>query len=364
MKPEKPTPDGADFSGKSNGSRRPKATATDTSHQAGTESGMNNGPRPVDEDTVNEGAGEKRLSLRDTLITAGELLVKEVPPRPRILGAWMKEGDLGYVFAPRGHGKTWLTMLIANAIAECAALGEWDAGEKRRRVVYFDAEMNLPDVKERAKLIGIHSSAFEWLQNELVFDHLRRGLNIAEVADQGAISELLDDGDVFIVDNLSTAASGMAENDNDAFDQIKDWLLSLRGRRITVIIVHHAGRNGLMRGASRREDMAHWIVSLKDDSGDGEIKAWVTDFKKCRNCQAMEAPSLRWTIQTSGDRLAYTCEKHAGPEAMFALIRDGVESPKELAEELGVTGGCVSKWAKKLQVADRIKIMDRKYTLA
>lgn len=325
---------------------------------------MNTGPRSADEDTVNEGAGEKKPSLRDTLITAGDLLDRELTPRPRILGAWMKEGDLGYVFAPRGHGKTWLTMLIGNAIAECAALGEWEAGEQSRRVVYFDAEMNLPDVQERAKLIGINAMSFQWLQNELVFDHLRRGLNIADLSDQAAISEMLNDGDVFIIDNLSTAASGMAENDNDAFDQIKDWLLSLRGRRITVIIVHHAGRNGLMRGASRREDMAHWIISLKDDSGDGEIKAWVTDFKKCRNCQSMDALTLRWTIQTRSNRLTYTCEKHSGPEAMFALIRDGVESPKELAEELGVTGGCVSKWAKKLHVAGRITIKGRKYLLA
>jgi len=362
MKPEKPAPGGASFSGKSNGSRRPEATATDATHQAGTESdSMKNKPRSVNEDTVNEGAGEKKPSLRDTLITAGDLLVKKLAPRPRVLGAWMKEGDLGYIFAPRGHGKTWLAMLIGNAIAEGTALGEWSAGERTRRVVYFDAEMNLPDVQERAKLIGIGSQDFQWLQNELVFDQLRRGLNIAEVADQAAISEMLDEGDVLIIDNLSTAASGMAENDNDAFDQIKDWLLSLRGRRITVIIVHHAGRNGLMRGASRREDMAHWIISLKDDSGDGEMKAWVTDFKKCRNCQAMEAPSLRWTIQTRGNQLSFTCEKHSGPEAMFALIRDGVESAKELAEEMGVTAGCISKWAKKLLVAGRISISGRKY---
>lgn len=365
MKTEKPAPGGADFSGTSNESRHPETAAPGPQFQAkpGSKS-MKNGPRTVDENTVNEGAGGKRSSLRDSLITSSDLVARDLLPRPKILGAWMKEGDLGYVFAPRGHGKTWLAMLIGNAIADRQALGEWSAGEINRRVVYFDAEMNLPDVQERAKLIGIRSTTFEWLQNELVFEKLRRNLNIAEAVDQDAISEMLEDGDVFIIDNLSTAASGMAENDNDAFDQIKDWLLALRGRKITVIIVHHAGRNGLMRGASRREDMAHWIISLKDDSGDGEAKAWVTDFKKCRNCQAMEAPSLRWTMHTRDGSLTYTCEKHSGPEAMFALIRDGVESAKELAEEMGVTAGCVSKWAKKLQIAGRITIKERKYTLA
>jgi hypothetical protein len=255
-------------------------------------------------------------------------------------------------------------MLIGNAVATGTNLGEWPPGEGPRRVVYFDAEMNLPDVQARAKLIGIDSQNFQWLQNELVFDYLRRGLNIAETSDQAAISEMLNDGDVLIIDNLSTAASGMAENDNDAFDIVKDWLLELRGRKITVIIVHHAGRNGQMRGASRREDMAHWIISLKDSSGDGEKKAWITSFQKCRNCQATEAPSLRWTIETQGEELHWTCEKHSGPEALLALIRDGIASATELAEELGVTAGCVSKWAAKLMKQSLIKKNGREYVVA
>jgi hypothetical protein len=364
MKTEKPAPNGASFSGKSIESRRPETTSEATKNQAETDITYKVGaPRAVDETTVFEGAGEKKPSLRDALITSKDLADMNLLPRPNILGEWMKEGDLGYVFAPRGHGKTWLTMLIGNAIAEGKALGEWGGGEKTRRVVYFDAEMNLPDVQGRAKLIGINSVNFEWLQNELVFEYLRRGLNIAELVDQAALAEMLNDGDVFIIDNLSTAASGMAENDNDAFDHVKSWLLELRGRKITVIIVHHAGRNGQMRGASRREDMAHWIISLKDDSGDGEMKAWVTHFQKCRNCQAMEAPTLRWTIATNENSLTYTCEKHSGPETMIALISDGIERACDLAEEMGVTPGCISKWAKKLENAGRIKIKERKYTL-
>lgn len=320
-------------------------------------------PRPINEISLAEGAGEKSQSLRSVLITSSQLMDLPLVPRPKILGEWMREGDLGYLYAPRGHGKTWLAMLIGNAIASCSGLGEWQPSEVKRRVVYFDAEMNLPDVQARARLIGISSTDFCWLQNELVFARLRRGLNIADLEDQVALAEMLNDGDVFLIDNLSTAASGMAENDNDAFDAIKGWLLELRGRRITVLIVHHAGRNGEMRGASRREDMAHWIISLKDDSGDGEKKAWVTHFKKCRNCQAMEAPSLKWTITTSSSPLVVTCELHSGPEAMFALIRDGVERASELAEELNVTTGCVSKWAKKLAADGRITISERKYTM-
>ena len=191
---------------------------------------------------------------------------------------------------------------------------------------------------------GNHESS---LRDILITSSELMGLPIVppQISDQAAIAEMLEECDVFIIDNLSTAASGMSENDNDAFDRIKDWLLELRGRKVTVLIVHHAGRNGEMRGASRREDMAQWIISLKDDSGDGEQKAWLTHFKKCRNCQSLEASSLRWIIKTDEDRLTYQCEKHSGPEAMYALIRDGIETAPDLAEELSVNKGDLNKWS-------------------
>jgi len=303
---------------------------------------------PITFEAISEGAGVKPVTLRDALMKAGDLNDLPITPRPRVLGNWFLEGDFGYVFAPRGHGKTWMAMLIANAVAEAVALGSWAAGANPLRVVYFDAEMNLPDVQERAKLIGIASPRFEWLQNELIFKTLERSLNIADPDDQDAIGDLLGDGDVFVIDNLSTAAFGLKENDNDDFDQLKSWFLRLRNRRVSVIMIHHAGRNGAMRGGSRREDMAHWILSLKDDSEDGGTTAFVTQFVKCRNCPSLDAPPLRWTLATKEGCLSYTCKTHNGPEAMLSMIRDGVGSASDLAKELGVTTGCVSKWAKRL----------------
>lgn len=321
-------------------------------------------PRPFTEQAFNQAGGHEvppRPSLRDAIVTAAEMLALPIPPRVKILGQWAREGDLGYVYAPRGHGKTWMTLLIANAIATGIGLGAWVEGEEARDVFCFDAEMNLADLQERARVLGISSPKFHWLQNEIVAQQQKRRVNITDLSDQKEISEFLRDGAVFVIDNLSTAASGMAENDNDAFDQIKDWLLDLRSRGITVIIVHHAGRNGEMRGASRREDMAHWIISLKNDSQDGQPTSWITEFKKCRNCQANDAPPLRWTIQIANGTLTYTSKLHSGPDAMLSMIQDGIHSAKELSVELNVTPGCVSKWAKKLADAKRIEIRDRKY---
>jgi hypothetical protein len=305
-----------------------------------------------------------KLDLRPALLSAAELLGLEIPERPKILGEWLREGDFGYLYAPRGHGKTWMALLTGSAISKGEELGLWEKGLVPRRVVYLDAEMNLPDVKARAALTGIESKNFVWLHHERILALINRTLNIANTSDQEAICDLLNDGDLLVIDNLSTAASGMGENDNDDFDMIKPWLLKMRSRRITVIIIHHAGRNGDMRGASRREDIAHWIISLKDATGEGHSTRWVTHFKKCRNCPSMEAPPLRWTITEKDGKLEVGCEKYSGPEAMLGLIRDGVGGATELSGELGVTTGCVSKWAKKLIQQGLIKKSGRDYVEA
>ena len=187
-------------------------------------------------------------------------------------------------------------------------------------------------------------------------------MNIASPEHQAALSAMLPDESFFIIDNLSTAQLGMVENDNDSFDKIRDWLLSLRHRGITVMIVHHAGRNGEMRGSSRREDMAHWIISLKNASDDSSNNmAFTTTFSKARNCPAREVLPLKWTMTEQGERFTIICETHNGADAMLAHIRDGVSRASELAELLGVKPSTVSKWAKKLVAANQITISNRDY---
>jgi len=36
---------------------------------------------------------------------------------------------------------------------------------------------------------------------------------------------------------------------------VQGWLLVLRRRGISVMVIHHAGKSGLQRGTSRREDV-------------------------------------------------------------------------------------------------------------
>jgi RecA-family ATPase len=298
----------------------------------------------------------------EAMMDASQLRALTIEQRPKLLGEWMREGDLGYLFAPRGAGKSWLAMLMADSVANGFPLGAWTAGGGQHDVFYLDAEMNLPDLQERLTKLEITTSSLHILSNELGFHHGLPSFNIASPLHQEALSALLPDRSLFIIDNLSTSQIGMDENANNDFDALRDWLMSLRHRGITVLIVHHAGRNGAMRGASRREDMAHWIIKLEDATSDNDgAKSFITSFAKCRNCRPGEAPPLKWTLSDFGDSMKITCAPHNGPDAMLEHIQDGMASATELAEELKVSKGTISKWAKRLIADGRIKKDRRDY---
>ena len=198
-----------------------------------------------------------------------------LPPRAALLGDWFKEGDTGFLYAPRGLGKTWLSMLIAASIANGGQAGPWPANGAHK-VVYIDGEMAVDGMLER--LVGMQASEnLAVLNHEILFHLGNKTLNLADHSTQSAITTYLQEvgARLVVLDNLSCLCSGMEENKGDDWERILHWLLTLRRLKIAVLIVHHAGRNGQMRGTSRREDAAFWVLKLEytenDKSGPG---AW------------------------------------------------------------------------------------------
>jgi hypothetical protein len=116
-----------------------------------------------------------------------------------------------------------------------------------------------------------------------------------------------------VLDNLSTLVSGVKGNDSDAWEKMLGWLLDLRRRRIAVIVVHHAGRNGEMRGTNRREDAAFWVIKLEDKleshagQGAGRRAHFISLFTKpSRESRNGDGGAYEWEF--IGKRLSiHTC---------------------------------------------------------
>jgi len=292
-------------------------------------------------------------ALTQSVVTSHELGSLDLRPRKPLLGDWFKEGDLGFLFAFRGVGKTWFALLLAKALSEGAKLGEWQAHE-RVKVLYVDGEMPADLMRARDKGLQRNAGAVEFLNHEILFDRTQKVLNITHAEVQRAITTYcLNAGiKVVILDNLSTLASGMKENDSFDWEQVNNWLLEFRRHKIAVIVVHHAGRNGEARGTSKREDNTFWVITLDDAKKQADDKRgarFISRFTKPSRNTQNEIPAYEWHVVTDAvsGMVSIACKAAQSLDVFRKLIEEGVTQCGQLAAEMKVSEATISRLAKK-----------------
>jgi putative DNA primase/helicase len=304
-------------------------------------------------------------ALSRCVLSGAALAALRVEPRETLLAPFFKVGDFGIVFAKRGTGKTWLSMGMAEAIASGGQFGPYTA-PRARRVLYVDGEMALDDTQVRSRAIaGGGTPGVSFLHHEVFFQRSGKTLNLAEGDTQDSITKLVEERgvEVMVLDNLSCLMHGMAENDADDWGKVLPWLLHLRRIKVAVVLVAHAGRNGQIRGTSKREDQASWALGLNrldGEEGDGTMK-FTTAFSKNRNCLDDAAPPLAWTLRVADGAASVTTSELSGTDALVQWVEAGLEACHEIAEEMGLSKGTVSKMARKAAAQGRIRVEGRRY---
>jgi RecA-family ATPase len=311
---------------------------------------------PLDRIRAEEMAQDWTDALDDAVVTSNQLRSLKLVPRKRLLGDWFCEGDLGFIFAYRGVGKTWFALAMAQALSTGGKLGDWLAIDPVK-VLYVDGEMPADGMRDRSAGLQASNDNLEFLNHEILFDRTGRVLNITNALVQQALTKrCIETGvKVLVLDNLSTLASGMRENNADDWEMVNNWLLDLRRRKIAVVIVHHAGRSGEMRGTTKREDNVFWIVALDDakkDSDDKRGARFVSRFTKpSRNAQ-QDPPAVQWHFVTEASGEVTIAHKKAQTLDVFRqLIEQGVKANSQIADEMRVSPGTVSKLATKAEKA-------------
>ncbi|MFQ8738421.1 MAG: AAA family ATPase [Bilophila wadsworthia] len=80
---------------------------------------------------------------------------------------------------------------------------------------------------------------------------------------QAMIEPLLKGVDMVVLDNIATLCRTGKENESQSWQAMQAWLLDLRRRGITVLLIHHAGKSGDQRGTSAKEDIMDTVISLR-----------------------------------------------------------------------------------------------------
>ena len=203
------------------------------------------------------------------VLDATQLLSMTFPPRSLIMSPWLPEKGLTMLYAPRGVGKTWVALGIAHAIASGGKFLRWRAPSPKR-VLYIDGEMPMSLLKERYAMVVGAAMTEASGQNfrMLAADFQQDGLpDLADPDTQKLYDGVATEADLIILDNYSTLARGLKENEADSFGPVQGWLLAQRAAGRSVLAVHHAGKSGGQRWTSKKEDTLDSIISLSHPQG-------------------------------------------------------------------------------------------------
>jgi len=301
-----------------------------------------------------------KLPLRPHVFSLGEFLQQKFPLPEYIIEPWLPSRALAMAFAYRGVGKTFFVMEIAFSVAEGRPLfGVWNV-PKPRRVLIIDSEMPMarlqqrflglwnqcPEVKENIRLLPCDSL---WAKGD--------SLNIANPETQRRVDDLLSgmvgEGwrpDLIVLDNLSSLVWGVDENSNSEQDAVIRWLISLRSRGYTVLVVHHSTKNGKsQRGASRKEDVLDTIIHLEPESGPDT--RFNMSFVKLRG-EKPNPISLTVTLKKgANDDLVWVTGKPQVPAYLLALKAIAQDMPKTLGalgKSLDISRPAATKHVEKL----------------
>jgi putative DNA primase/helicase len=215
-----------------------------------------------------------------------DFLAINMPPREMLLDPILPGRSLAMLYAPRGVGKTLLSLSIGLAVASGSPLLRWQAPRKRR-VLYVDGEMPLVSLQGRLRAIsaGLAIAVPNDGFRVLAADNTEHGLSIGSEEGQRALDPLLSGVDLVVFDNLSTLCTNGSESASDAWVPMQNWLLKLRRQGIAVLLVHHAGTNGRQRGTSRREDALDTVIGLRrpEDYSPEQGARFEVHFEKLRN---------------------------------------------------------------------------------
>ncbi len=306
-------------------------------------------------------AGQRCL----TAVSAKELLSLELKPREMLLEPILPVQGLAMLYAYRGIGKTFLALGMATAIAGGTEFLRWSA-PKARNVLYVDGELPAVTIRDRTAMIvaGLEQEPAEDALRIITPD-LQRGPmpDLATQKGQEFLEPHLDGVSLLILDNLSALCRYGVENEGESWIPVQEWALSLRRRGISVLFIHHAGKNRSQRGTSRREDLLDTVITLKNpkdyEASDG-LRCEV-HFEKTRAMLGQSAKPFEARMESGPDgRAIWTTRdvENANAERAAALFSEGA-TVRDVAEELGISRSSAGRLRKTRIAAQNAGVSQR-----
>lgn len=285
----------------------------------------------------------------------GEFLSMSIPERGYLLSPVLPVQGIGILYAPRGIGKTFAALSIAVAVASGGAVFNWRA-PMPKRTLYVDGEMPATSMQNRlSALVNGMSVPPHTLKNMALITPDLQPCPMPDVSTangQAMLEPFLKGVDMVVLDNIATLCRTGKENESQSWQTMQAWLLELRRRGMTVLLIHHAGKSGDQRGTSAREDIMDTVISLRRprEYSMAEGARFEVHLTKARGILGDDAKPFEANLITEGNALHWQVRELEDVELdeLKRLLREGY-SIRDCAEEMGKSKGAIQRLKKKLE---------------
>jgi putative DNA primase/helicase len=327
------------------------------------------GTAPLNDDLASESIGDggdggekkpPKPMLR--VVTIGQLVGMELPPRENLLAPWLPMQGLAMVYAPRGIGKTFFALNVAYAVASGGEFLCWQAPQAQT-VLYIDGEMPVNSMQERlGSIIAMHQAEANEDALRIMTPDLQQDIfmpDLATIEGQQAIEPFLEGVKLIVIDNISTLCRSGRENESEGWITVQEWALRQRSAGRSVLFVHHAGKGGNQRGTSKREDVLDTVINLKRpiDYNPSEGASFEVHFEKTRGFSGEDAEPLSCRLgydQHNNPAWLYSRLEDSTFDKVVTLINEGL-TQAEIVIELDINKSNISRHVKKARLQGLIQ---------
>ena len=299
-------------------------------------------------------------------ISLKELTIMDIPPRKAIIDPLIMEGSSMEINGGTGIGKTWFTLeMLCSICTGEKFLGKYEVANPRP-VYYIDGEMPLDSIRERMNMI-MARYIYKYKVSEIPF-HISNPLLfknnfIPKINDTKITQPMFKDevkrfSDIYqkplfiCFDNLS-CLTDYKENDNDDWTSMLDMYTELKHEGHSICHVHHVGKGGHQRGASRKHDALDTVIHLKRpeeyDASEGAV--FNVKFDKHRHFAGEYARSIKCAIKVDdNNKVSWDISdfKDVASEELLTAYCMGLPdiTYTKLEEEFGISKSSIGRTIK------------------
>jgi KaiC/GvpD/RAD55 family RecA-like ATPase len=178
-----------------------------------------------------------------------------------LIASWIPKNSIGVIYGDPGSGKSYVALSMAYSLAK----GEnWlgYAVTKPRNVVYFGLEGGQENELRLRALINANGK-FDKDTVNFILETSPFDITKIESAER-YLSTIAFIPDVIFLDTLSAAFAG-DENDSTEMKKVNATMAALQNKGITVILIHHKGKDGKMRGSTALFGALDWTIEVAMD---------------------------------------------------------------------------------------------------